>query len=105
MAGVHCISPVHGLRAEIFLGVRKSSLSHPVVLPYLERVVERREHCLVLLPPQMFRRIRVSTSAATAAAEATTARDEGCCHIPAGGIHPSLPRFLLDSQSGLKHAK
>ena len=104
MPGVHCISSVHGFRAEVFLGVRKSS-SHPVVRPYSERVVERREHCLVLLPPQMFRRIRVSTSAATADAEATTARDEGCCHIPAGGIHPSLPRFLLDSQSGLKHAK
>lgn len=98
MAGVHCISPVHGLRAEIFLGVRKSSLSHPVVLPYLERVVERREHCLVLLPPQMFRRFRVVTSASTAAAVEATC-DEGC-YFTAASIHRSLPRFLIDSQSG-----
>lgn len=97
MPGVHCISSVHGLRAEVFLGVRKSS-SHPVVRPYSERVVERRERCLVLLPPQMFRRFRVVTSASTAAAVEATC-DEGC-YFTAASIHRSLPRFLIDSQSG-----
>lgn len=51
---VHCVTPVHVPRVEVSLGVRKASLSHSVCLAHYQRVVERRERRLVLLPPQMF---------------------------------------------------
>lgn len=61
---VHCVSPVHVPRVEVSLGVRKASLSHSVVLAHNQRVVERRKRCLVLLPPQMFGRLRTHAGSA-----------------------------------------
>lgn len=61
---VHCVSPVHVPRVEVSFGVRKASLSHSVVLAHYQRVVERRERCLVLLPPQMFGRLRTHAGSA-----------------------------------------
>ena len=59
--GVHGVSPIHVPRVEISLGVRKASLSHAVVLAHYQRVVvERGERSLVLLPPQMFGRLRTT---------------------------------------------
>lgn len=81
MARVHCVSPVHVPRVQVSLGVRKASLSHSVVLAHYQRVVERRERSLVLLPPQMFGRLRAHAAAA--------AGDQGHRpHFAAGGVHP-----------------
>lgn len=88
---VHCVSPVHVPRVEVSLGVRKASLSHSVVLAHYQRVVvERRERCLVLLPPQMFGRLR------THAGSAATAGDQGRRpHFPAGRVHPPFAKVGL----------
>lgn len=79
---VHRVGPVHVPRLEVSLGVRKASLSHAVVLAHDQSVVERRQCCLVLLPPQMFGRLRTHGSAAG---------DQGHRpHFAADGVHPSL---------------
>lgn len=79
---VHRVGPVHVPRLEVSLGVRKASLSNAVVLAHDESVVERRQCCLVLLPPQMFGRLRAHGSAAG---------DQGHRpHFAADGVHPSL---------------
>lgn len=82
---VHRVSPVHISRVQVSLGVRKASLSHSVVLAHYQRVVERRERSLVLLPPQMFGRLRAHAAPDAAAA----AGDQGHRpHFAAGGVHP-----------------
>ena len=79
---VHRVGPVHVPRLEVPLGVRKASLSYAVVLAHDQSVVERRQCCLVLLPPQMFGRLRTRGSAAG---------DQGHRpHLAADGLHPSL---------------
>lgn len=78
---VHRVGPVHVPRLEVSLGVRKASLSNAVVLAHDQSVVERRQCCLVLLPPQMFGRLRTHGSAAG---------DQGHRpHFAADGVHPS----------------
>lgn len=82
---VHRVSPIHVPRVKVSLGVRKASLSHSLVLAHYQRVVERRERRLVLLPPQMFGRL--CTHAGSAAG------DQRCRpHFPAGRVHP--PRHV-----------
>lgn len=79
---VHRVGPVHVPRLEVSLGVRKASLSNAVVLAHDQSVVERRQCCLVLLPPQMFGSLRTHGSAAG---------DQGHRpHFAADGVHPSL---------------
>lgn len=82
MPRVHRVGPVHVARLEVSLGVREAPLSHTVVLAHDERVVERSQCCLVLLPPQMFGRLRTHGSGAA---------DQGHCpHFAADGLHSSL---------------
>lgn len=91
MSGVHCVGPIHVSGAQVFLRVRKSSRSHPVVMLRSGWMVEwmiARERLVVLLSPQMFRSVRISTAAARATA-AAAANSQRCCHFCAGRIHLS----------------
>lgn len=90
VARVHGVSPVHVARVQVPLGVRKAPLSHSVVLAHCQRVVERGERSLVLLllPPQMFGRLRAHAAAA--------ASDQGHRpHFAAGGVHPPRRVFFF----------
>lgn len=83
---VHRVRPVHVPRVEIALGVREAPLSHSLVPARGARVVQRRERGRLLLPPQMFGRLRTRRAAAAGH------------RFPADWLHP--PRHVGLKMSG-----